>query len=256
MTKRFAIDEQTGKTFELIPERIWDVVAAIFSILYLIAWLVFFSWLLFDICIGRYLLIKLIIPEHAAIIKSPLFRLIAYTIIGGGIGGIINGIRGFIVWHPERMSFGWRFMWKNITIPLVGAILAGVVYAIMRGGIAAFGGSFRPDEDFTTQAFAAFAIGALSGYGSHKVFRWLDEQVNKLFKMAQIIEAKVPNLRGKSQQAAEAILREAGLKIGKLEMKVNDDPTKDDKIIDQNPPADSMIPIRGSVDITIAVKAK
>jgi len=254
-TGKFAIDEQTGKGFEMVPEAGWDIVAATFSILYLIAMLVFFCWLLLDIFIGRNLLLCLISPKAADYMNYPIFQLIAYTVIGGGMGGVINGIRSFIMWHAERMAFGWRFMWKYITLPLVGVILAAIVYTIIRGGVAAFGGSFASTENFTTQAFWAFAIGALTGYGSHKAFKWLDIQVNKVFRITPVTEIEVPNLKGKTQKEAEDILKEFNLNLGKVDQKVSDDPADVDKVIDQNPQAGSMIPKGGSVDIVIGTKA-
>lgn len=251
MEKKFARDEQTGKIFELLPEAGRDIVAAVFSILYLIVALVFFSWLFLDTFIGRNVLLKTILPVGSDYLNYPLFRLIAYTVIGGGLGGAINGIRSFIIWHPERMAFGWRFMWKYMTLPLVGCVLAAIVYAIVRSGIAAFGGDFAPNEDITTQALSAFAIGALTGYGSHKVFRWLDNQVNKLFKVPPVHEVKVPDLKDKTQAEADAILIKANLTLGKVSEEVPPDPAKVGKVIDQNPSADSMIPAGSAVDIVI-----
>lgn len=60
-------------------------------------------------------------------------------------------------------------------------ILAAIVYALTRAGIAVAGGDFAAGNDSTAQAFSAFAIGALPGYGSQKVFKWLDEHVNRWF---------------------------------------------------------------------------
>jgi hypothetical protein len=179
----------------------------------------------------------------------------AYTATGGGLGGVVNGIRGFIIWHPERKAFGWRFLWKYITMPLLGVILAPMVYCIVRSGIAAFGGNFTPSESFTIQALLAFAVGSLAGYGSHKVFRWLDEQVNKLFRITPIMEVKVPKLIGLTEEEAEATLKESNLKLGKIEKKVTSDPDKYDKVIDQNPSADLMIQRGRSINITIAIKS-
>ena len=255
MAKEFARDEQTGKVFEVVPERSRDIVAAVISILYLIAALVFFSWLFIDTFIGRNLLLKAILPKGSEYLTNPLFRLIAYTVIGGGLGGVINGIRSFIVWHSERMAFGWRYVWKYITLPLVGCVLAAIVYAIIRSGIAAFGGDFAPSEDLITQAMSAFAIGALTGYGSHKVFRWLDNQVNKLFKVPQVRDVTVPNLKDKTQAEADAILAKANLTLGNVSEEVAPDPDKVGKVIDQNPPADSKIPAGSRVDIVIGKEA-
>ena len=256
MEKKFAIDEQTGRGFELVPEESWDIVAAIFSILYLIAMLFFFCWLFLDIFVGRNLLLYLISPKATDYLSSTTVQLIAYAVIGGGMGGVINGIRSFIIWHAERRAFGWRFMWKYITLPLVGVVLAAIVYTIIRGGVAAFGVSFKPEENFTTQAFGAFAIGALTGYGSHKVFKWLDSQVNKVFRITPITEIEAPDLKGKSQKEAEDILKEFNLNLGKVDKKVSDDPTYVDKVIDQNPQTGSIISKGTSVDIVIGTKAK
>ncbi len=253
-TEEYAEDEQSGKVFKLEPEESWDIVAAIISILYSIAMLIFFSWLLLDFCTDNKSLLKVLDLQDAKILESPFFRLIAYTVIGGGLGGTINGIRSFIVWHCERKAYGWRFVWKNITLPLLGAVLAAIVYAIVRGGIAAFGGGFALTEQREVQGFTAFAIGALAGYGSHKVFRWLDDQVNKLFKISPTEEAKVPDLTGKTKDEAEASLKEHTLNLGKVDYEPSADTEKIDKIIGQNPAPDTAIPVHGSVDITIATK--
>ncbi|MFX0202554.1 MAG: PASTA domain-containing protein [Candidatus Hodarchaeota archaeon] len=254
--KEWAWDEQTGKPFELEPEHWWDILAATVSILYSIAILLFFSWLLFEICTrGK------ASPElgliNPAWYESGLFRLIAFTVIGGGFGGVINGMRSFIGWHCERKAFGWRFVWKNISLPLLGAIMAAVVYAVIRGGIAAFGGDFNLSDVGTVQEFSAFGVGSLVGYGSHKVFRWLDAQVDKLFKITKTppYTTKVPNLIDKTQEEAETLLKEANLELGEIEQKPEKDPNKINKIIDQNPPPDSTAPVGSSVDITVAIKA-
>lgn len=252
--EKYAADKQTGKIFRLNEETLLDIIAATFSILYLITMLVFFSWQLFDVCTSRIFLLKQIFPQEAAYINSPLFRLIACTVIGGGLGGVVNGIRSLIVWHAERRAFGWRFVWKYITLPLIGVILAAIVYAIIRSGIAVFGGNFAPSSDLPNQILSAFGIGALTGYGSQKVFVWLDNQVNKLFKIAQVPEVRVPDLRNKTQAEAKVILKNVHLNIGKINKKISDDPTKVDKVIDQSPSADSIIPKGGSVDIVIATK--
>lgn len=254
--KEWARDDQTGKLFELETEQWWDILAATISIFYLIAMLIFFSLLLVDICTGGNTLLKLNLI-NAEMHKSALFRLIAFTIIGGGLGGVINGMRSFIGWHCERRAFGWRFVWKSISLPLLGATLAAVVYAVIRGGIAAFGGDFNLENAGAAQEFSAFAVGSLAGYGSHKVFRWLDAQVDKLFKITpeSVATTKVPNLVDKTQKEAEVLLKEANLIIGKVDQKPEEDPNKTNKVIDQNPLPDTVAPTGSSVDITIAVKA-
>ena len=252
--EKYATDEQTGKVFQVVPEENWDIAAATISMVYLVGMLLFFAWQLLELCTGRNLLLKLIVPKHSDYLHVPLFRLIAYTVIGGGLGGVVNGMRSILAWHAEREAFGRRYIWKYITLPLLGATLAAIVYAIVWGGIAAFAADFTPKQDGTSQALAAFVIGALAGYGSHKVFRWLDGHVNRLFKMPLVSEVRVPDLSGKSLTEAELTLRQQELRLGKVAHKVTDDTNKVDKVIEQNPPADSRISRGGCVDITIGKK--
>lgn len=253
-TGEWAVDIQTGEKFELETEVEYDVLAAAFSFIYLIASLIFFCWLLLDISIGSHSLLTKIFPWLTKVEKNSIFKLILYTTIGGGLGGVVNGIRSIISWHADRRAFSWRYVWKYITLPLLGFVLAGIVYAIIRGGVAAFGGSVAESDEFTTQAMSAFSVGALVGYGSQKVFIWLDDIVNKLFKAAKVPEVKVPDLTGKTKEEAEAILKKSNLIIGEVNQKPTEDQTKIGKIIDQKPSTDSMIAKGASVDITIATK--
>ena len=249
-----AIDEQTGKVFKLVKEKPWDIAAAIVSVLYLMVMLVFYSWQLLDIGFGKNTLLKLIFPNNSDSFNTALYRIIAFTVIGGGLGGTVNGFRGFIVWHSERKGFGWRFIWKYITFPLLGAILAGIVYAIVRGGVAAFGGNFTPNQDLTNQTLAALGIGALSGYGSHKVFRWLDSIVNRMFKISKISDVLVPDLIGMTKDNAETVLKEFNLKLGDVDRRDTVDPAEEDKVVAQNPTPGSLTPKDGKVGITIGKK--
>ena len=253
-TEETAIDEQTGKVFELEAEELWDIITATFSVLYLIFMLFFLCWALFDVYHGQNELLTRLFSEDTIYPDSPLSRLIAYAVIGGGLGGVVNGFRSFISWHAERKAFGWRFTWKYITLPPLGAVLAAMVYTVVHCGMGVLGGGFTPSDDYTTQALSAFAIGALSGYGSHKVFKWLDDQVNKLFSIAPA-EITVPNLKGKTKKEAEIALKKNHLKRGKVTTEVSNDPDKINRVIEQKPAAGSISSKGESVDITIAVKA-
>ena len=183
------VDEKTGNIYQLVPEKAWDIAAATFSILYLVIMLAVFSGLLFAILGNQFL------QED-----NPIYLLMAYTVIGGGLGGVINGIRSFIGWHADRRAFGRRYVWKYITLPLLGAVLAAMVYAFFRSGLVAFGGNFTPNDNFANQALGAFSIGALSGYGSHRVLKWVEEQVNKLFKLTGTVGIKAPDSKGKTEE--------------------------------------------------------
>lgn len=251
-TGKFAADEQTGKTFELETETIFDIIAATISVAYLIVMLALFAWQLVDICTGRMVLLKGILGENAQQLDSGIYRIIAYAVIGGGLGGIVNGFRSILNWHAERKAFGWRHLWKYISLPLLGAILAAIVYALTRAGIAVVGGNSASGNDSTIQAFSAFAIGALSGYGSQKVFKWLDEHVNRLFKISAVAEVKVPDLKGKTEQEAKDILRVSELNLGTVSEQSSSDAAEINKIVSQSPPAGTKRPKASSVDITVA----
>ncbi len=254
-TGEYAVDEQTGKAYELETEGLLDIASATVSILYLIAMLVFLCWQLIDMFIGNNILLSCIIRESVDFQESSLIKLLAFTVIGGALGGVMNGIRTFVLWHPEKRASSWRFMWKYLTLPLVGAILAAIVYAITSGGIAALsGGGFTANGYLSTQAFAAFAIGALSGYGSPQVFIWLDDKVNKLFKIDRTIPSGkviVPELNDKTETKADELLKMLNLKLGKVKHEVTKDPDKVGRVIKQEPPAGSTISEGASVDVVI-----
>lgn len=250
MKKQDFVDEQTGKSYEVVPEGTWDVVVAVLSILYLVVVLVTFTYLFFAIWTDY----SIEIDDP----KSPVFLLMAYAVVGGGLGGAINGIRSFIGWHAEREAFKRRYVWKYISQPLIGVALAAMVYAFFRSGLVAFGGNFAPNENFANQALAAFAIGALSGYGSRRVLIRLDRLVKKLFKIADTdtdaVGIKVPDVKGMTLEEVKTILEKHNLVLGNISKEASDDPDTVDKVIRQNPPADSKSSKGGTVDITIATK--
>ncbi|MHC4085480.1 MAG: helix-turn-helix domain-containing protein [Planctomycetota bacterium] len=196
MKKQDFVDEQTGKSYEVVSEGTWDVAVAVLSILYLVVVLVTFTCLFF--AIWRDYSIEIDDP------KSPVFLLMTYAVVGGGLGGAINGIRSFIGWHAEREAFKRRYVWKYISQPLIGVALAATVYAFFRSGLVAFGGNFSPNQNFANQALAAFAIGAFSGYGSRSFLILLDRFFKRLFKIADTdtdtVGIKVPDLKGKTEK--------------------------------------------------------
>lgn len=253
MGGRPVIDPQTNRSYELLSEAIWDIAAATFSVLYLLAMLLFFLWALFDIYHGQNQVLKLVFSEDTTYPDSPLCRLIAYAVIGGGLGGVVNGFRSIVIWHSERKAFGWRFIWKYVTLPPLGAVLAAMVYAIVHGGIGVLGGSFTPGEGLANQALSAFGIGALAGYGSHKVFKWLDGQVNRIFITVKA-EVEVPDLTDKTQEDAETALKASGLKLDKVEDIIDSNDEKTGKVVSQSPPPGTKVPKASSVDIKIAKK--
>jgi len=236
------VDKQTGKSYEVVPEGAWDVVVAVFSILYLVVVLVICTCLFFATWTGY----SIEIDDP----KSPVFLIMVYAVIGGGLGGTINGIRSFIGWHAERKAFNRRYVWKYISQPLIGVALATMVYALFRSGIVTLGGNFTPDDNFTNQVLAAFGIGAITGYGSRRTLIWLDNVVKKVFG----IEIKIPDVKGMTLEEAKAVLEKHNLVLGNISKEASDDPDTVDKVIKQNPLAGSTGKADEKVDITIATK--
>ena len=253
--KMFARDESTGLVYELHPEERMDIIFAIISIIYLLIMLAFFFWQLFDVWLGQYSLAYWVGYKKEDIERfvSPTFRLIAFTFIGGGLGGVINGIRSIIGWHSERAAFGRRFTWKYIVAPWIGTTLALFVFALIRSGLAVLGGDFQADSASIRQTLSMFAIGVLSGYGSREVFIWLDAQVKRIFKVT--VELKVPDLLYKTKDEAEEILKSANLKLGEVSEETTEDQILVGKVLKQEPVRDTSIAEGGSVNITIAKKA-
>jgi hypothetical protein len=179
-------DPQTGEEFDLVSESKLSTWAARLTGAYLIlssaAWL----WLLFDTWSGNDILIRWIAGRGGIDIKqcvtSPNFRLVAYSMIGGGIGGVLNGFRSLIVWHCELAAFGYRFTWKHVIFPIQGALLGAIVFALLRSGVAMLDGKSASSAVDSAQSLAFFGIGALAGYGAQSVFRWLDYKVSQIFK--------------------------------------------------------------------------
>jgi hypothetical protein len=252
--QKVAVDVQTGKTYQVVTETRFDEIIAVLSGLYTLLMLGFFLWLLYDVWIGQYSLANLLGYSDTQLLDSVIFHLLAYSFIGGALGGLVNEIRSFLVWHSEREAFGHRFIWKYLMAPWIGAILALFTFALIRSGVAIFSGDSAPNANSLSQSLSTFSIGALAGYGSRKVFVWLDFQVNRIFKV-QTDTVSIPDLIGKTQQEAEDALDEAGLKLGDVIETDVQDPSKAGLVISQAPLAGSTIANGSSVNITIGKAA-
>ena len=251
--KRTVIDPQTGVAIEVHPEMKTDMVMAFISAAYLLIMLGFFFWQLFDIWVGQFSLIHWIGYKNDGVLASTSFRSVAFTFIGGALGGIVNGFRSILFWHCEKKVFGRRFIWKYISAPWIGCSLALFAYAFIRSGVAVFGGGIPAGGTGTGQTLALFTIGVLAGYGSREFFVWLDAQVKRIFSVASL---KVPNLIGKSEQDAQALLEMLNLGLGNVSEELTEDPSLVGKVLKQTPVADEKIASGGRVDITIAIKNK
>ena len=87
MSKR-VIDKQTGEFFDVVEEQQPDRIAAWVSIVYTLAVIGYLSWVLLEMWIGKYPS-WLVSPQDTnppAQLSYPIFKLVIYTAIGGGIG--------------------------------------------------------------------------------------------------------------------------------------------------------------------------
>jgi hypothetical protein len=196
-------DPQTGKTFHKNLEHPSDTAFALVSIAYLLLMLLLILWFLFDVWFTTASILRTFgYVEIERLRASSSIRLIAYTVIGGALGGIVNGIRSFITWHCERGAFGKRYTWKYLADPWLGATLALFVFALVQSGVAVLGGVVSPTSIGPTQMAAMFGVGVLAGYGSRGVFVWLDFQVNQIFKIDPGPEVGSPDQDSNTGQKA------------------------------------------------------
>ncbi len=252
-------DQQTGESFELREEEFPDRIAAGLSIIYLLIMAFFFLWQIFDFWIKNYTLIRWLGYNPVGLESSYDFHIVVYAFMGGAFGGIINGIRSFIFWHCDNQGFGRRYIWKTLSAPWLGAILALFVFTLIRSSVAILGGDFSGGEGDTNikQILSMFALGVVSGFGSHKVFLWLDHHVNRIFKISprlDAVELEVPDLKDMTKEEAEKKLSETGLKLSESIDTPHEEQTLYGKIIKQFPSAKSVVKKGSEVIVFVAVK--
>ena len=218
--------------------------------IYLLLMLAFFGWLLFDTWIGNHSLARILRYDLARLDNSG-FRLVAFTIIAGGLGGAIDGIRS-VLCHCE--TFNRKHLWKYISLPWMGCTLGLLVYALLRSSIAVLGGNPSSNSVGNTQVLANFAVGAVAGFGSKDVFIWLDDRVHKIFQVP--VPENVPNVIGKPQEVAASRLEAAKLELGEVSKVQQNNGKPAGMVIDQSPPPETPIDRGQSVDITVAADGK
>jgi PASTA domain-containing protein len=250
------VDEQTGTPFELKQEEAVDVVFAWISATYSLAVIAYLAYVLLDTWSGQYKVWPgSLTSQLDKTVSANVFRLIVYTAIGGGMGAAVNNIRAFVSWHAERKAFGWRFIWKYIALPPLGATLAVLVYGILQGGMAVFNGGNVGGNGAAVTSLSAWATGTLAGYGSHKVFIWLDDKVNSFFKVDAKTTTKVPDLDGKTADEAKRALHDAKLNLGQTTEQVVTDSTLAGKVVAQEPAAGAEIACNSDVNIGLGVSS-
>ena len=113
--------------------------------------------------------------------SAPILRTIGFTMIGGLLGSVLYQNRMLFKYYiKDKDGYDPRWFGKYLTAPWEAAAMALVVLALIRGGVAAFGGStgtaIQPVNNF-----AAFSTGALVGFGMRDVLGWLGKLVTAMF---------------------------------------------------------------------------
>lgn len=225
-----------------------DIRAAKRCVVYLLLMLGLFGWLLFDTWIGNHVLSGLVGYDRTHL-NTNTFRVVAFTIIAGGLGAIVNGIRSM---HIYGGAFNRRYQWKYIAAPWMGSALALFVYALVRSSIAVLGGDVASESIGSAQVLSNFGAGALAGYGSKDVFIWLDDKVHKIFQVPE----KTPRLTGKPEEAAVSRLQAAKLELGEVSRVKRKKGKEVGTVVNQSPPPDAPIDRGQSVDIAVAAGSR
>ena len=73
------------------------------ALVYLLLMLGFFTWLLFDTWINAHTLFHVVgyATDKLTLLETSIYHLVAYTVIGGAIGGIVNGIRSVLLYYSN-----------------------------------------------------------------------------------------------------------------------------------------------------------
>ena len=245
-------DQQTGKVFKKLPEQKIDIVSAWFSAIYSIAVIFYLAFLVLYVRSGNNFWPPELAKQVGQLLTGPISRVILYTAVGGAMGAAVNNLRSFIAWHAEEKAFGWRFVWKYVAMPPLGGTLAVLVYGILQGGMAVINGGNGPNNNSDLVALSAWATGTLAGYGSSKVFIWLDDKVNTLFKIDKK-QVAVPDLKGKSETEAKQLVSSAQLAIGSVSQQVTSKPEEVGKVIAQTPASGMQIDCGSTVDLTVGI---
>lgn len=249
---QYVRDQQTGKVYKKIEEHWYDKVSAAISAIYSLAVIGYLTFMILYMLSGRYALWpEALTNKISHLLTYPVAKLILYTAIGGAMGAAVNNLRSFISWHAEDKAFGWRFVWKYIAMPPLGGTLAVLVYGILQGGISVINGGATPENNQLT-SLSAWATGTLAGYGSSKVFIWLDDKVNTLFKIDKK-QVAVPNLIGKAEDEARQTLSNAQLEVGTVSQEEVTSSDQVDKVIKQSPAVATIIDCGSKVDLTIGI---
>ena len=144
--------------------------------------LIFAFWLLFDFWSSKFDFLQFLGVSGDAL-EEPILRTIGFTIVGGFFGGVLYNIRILHHYYVKK-DFNFRWLGKYVTGPWESAGLAMVVLALIRGGVALFGGALGTEVDPVSN-FASFSVGAHVGFATRDVIGWINNLAQRFFTIKE-----------------------------------------------------------------------
>lgn len=149
---------------------------------------------LMDLWMEKYLLVNYLFgatPQDESMRQG--LEILGFAAAGGAVGAILYNLRQLIFHYAKKQDYSPVWFFKYLTGPLEGILLTLAVFSLLRGGVAAIGGSVTFESD--TAAFAAFGLGALVGHGVRNVIGWLGTVTETMFPSQRVESGKGENTK-------------------------------------------------------------
>ncbi len=108
------------------------------------------------------------------------------TMLGGMMGNVLYSIRVMYTHYIKKRDYDPKWWGKYFSGPFEAAVLALVVYALLRGGVASMAGlspaAETPQGKESTVMLSALGLGALVGFSTRDVVGWLQALSKTLFR--------------------------------------------------------------------------
>lgn len=132
----------------------------------------FWGWVLLDAAFNTFTILKFFhfnLPTNPNTIS--LLKISMYSLIGGAFGGISFGMMN-LQKHTTSNDFKVAYLGDYLFRPIGSAILAVVVFTLIRGGIlTVLGADATNAKPSVASSLSSFGIGYLSGFSSVEVIK-------------------------------------------------------------------------------------
>ena len=152
----------------------------------------FAAWLLLNVWGGDMSILRRLGVTETAL-KDPLLKTAGYMVVGSIFGSVHYQIKVLYQHYLKKGTYDYRWIGKYISAPWESALMALVVFGLVRGGIGLLGGSGTAGTS-PTGNFAALGIGALVGFGMREVVGWVQDLVGTMFGSNRTQEPPVVTL--------------------------------------------------------------